>query len=141
MSSDGTGQVLIFPYYTVNNNYNTLITIINTTENSKALRVRFREAANGREVYAYNLYLGPFDVWVGGLYKSGEEDGYVTKMINADDSCTVPQLAGDNLHFYDDNFDEEKKLSHGIFQVIRIVAPFLNDEDKENLNQLSAQYL
>ena len=150
MSSDGTGQVLIFPYYTVNNNYNTLITIINTTENSKALRVRFREAANGREVYAYNLYLGPFDVWVGGLYKSGEEDGYVTKMINADDSCTVPQLAGDNLHFYDDNFDEDYgddlfRMYEGFMEVIEMgeltgdsaLATVFNDEQPQgNCNLL-----
>ncbi|HOP23298.1 MAG TPA: TetR/AcrR family transcriptional regulator [Gammaproteobacteria bacterium] len=71
--------------------------------------------------------------------------------LNADDE-TIASLADQvaltatfwlnySIAIYDDNFDEEKKLSHGIFQVIRIVAPFLNEEDKENLNQLSAQYL
>ncbi|MFK8012874.1 MAG: TetR/AcrR family transcriptional regulator [Marinicellaceae bacterium] len=46
-----------------------------------------------------------------------------------------------SIAIYDDDFEEEKKLSHGIFHVMRLVAPFLNDEDKEILDQLSAQYL
>jgi AcrR family transcriptional regulator len=46
-----------------------------------------------------------------------------------------------SIAIYDDNFDEAKKLSHGIFHVMRLVAPFLNEEDKHILDELSAQYL
>ncbi|MBL4661333.1 MAG: hypothetical protein JKY19_13330, partial [Alcanivoracaceae bacterium] len=56
LSSNGMGQVLIFPYYTVNGGFNTLINLVNRTNEAKALRVRFREAANGREVFTFNLY-------------------------------------------------------------------------------------
>ncbi|MCB1604225.1 MAG: hypothetical protein KDI59_06240 [Xanthomonadales bacterium] len=97
-----------------------------------------------------NPALGPYDVWVGGLYKSGEEDGFVTKMINADDSCTVPQLAGDNLHFYDDNFDEDYgydlfRMYEGFMEVIEMgeltgdsaLATVFNDEQPQgNCNLL-----
>ena len=46
-----------------------------------------------------------------------------------------------SIAIYDDDFDEEKKLSHGIFHVMRMVAPFLNENDKALLDELSAQYL
>jgi len=46
-----------------------------------------------------------------------------------------------SIAIYDDNFDEEKKLSHGIFHVMRMVAPFLTEHDKAILDKLSAQYL
>ena len=35
----GTGQVLIYPYYTANHRQ-TLISVINTTEHGKALKIR-----------------------------------------------------------------------------------------------------
>ena len=46
-----------------------------------------------------------------------------------------------SIAIYDDDFDEEKKLSHGIFHVMRMVAPFLTDHDRDILDQLSTQYL
>ena len=46
-----------------------------------------------------------------------------------------------SIAIYDDDYDEEKKLSHGIFHVMRMVAPFLDDQEKELLDQLSTQYL
>lgn len=46
-----------------------------------------------------------------------------------------------SIAIYDDNFDEEKKLSHGIFHIMRMVAPFLAEQDKEILDNLSTQYL
>jgi len=46
-----------------------------------------------------------------------------------------------SIAIYDDDYDEEKKLSHGIFHVMRMVAPFLEEQDRETLDQLSTQYL
>ena len=46
-----------------------------------------------------------------------------------------------SIAIYDDNFDEEKKLSHGIFHIMRMVAPFLTSRDKDILDDLSTQYL
>ena len=44
---DGTGMVLIYPYYTVNsiggNAYNTYISVTNTSTVAKVTKVRFRE--------------------------------------------------------------------------------------------------
>lgn len=92
ISSTDTGEVLIFPYYTVNNNFNTLINLTNTTDQAKALRVRFREAANAREVFTFNLYLGPNDAWVGAVVKGIVQKEESTKLITNDSSCTVPLI-------------------------------------------------
>ncbi len=67
VSKQGTGQVLIFPYYTVNNNLNTLYTVVNTTPDTKAIKVRFLEGQNSREVLDFNVYLDGYDVWTGAL--------------------------------------------------------------------------
>lgn len=44
------GQVLIFPYYNVNNSFITSYNITNTTDEYKALKVRFRESENSNDV-------------------------------------------------------------------------------------------
>ena len=104
LSEDGTGQVLIFPYYTVNGDFNTLITLTNTTDQAKALRLRFREAANAREVLSLNLYLGTNDVWTGALVASQLNGQTVPKLISFDQSCTQPLLSSQGLYFNKDEF-------------------------------------
>lgn len=69
LSQDGTGSVLIYPYYTVrtagNGDYNTYINVVNTTTSAKVVKVRFLEGKNSREVLDFNLWLSPNDVWAG----------------------------------------------------------------------------
>ena len=129
LSTNDLGQVLIFPYYTVNGGFDTLINLVNTTDESKALRVRFREAANGREVFTFNLYLGPNDAWVGVLVKGTEEQGNLTQLISPDISCTVPLINTDNAFFYQDKFTGDlkdvygtdvKRLHEGFIEVIEM---------------------
>ncbi|MGJ8662174.1 MAG: hypothetical protein ACSHWU_00930 [Marinicella sp.] len=64
---NGKGEVLIYPYYTVNNNLNTLYSVVNTTPDSKAIRLRFLEGDIGLEVLSFNVYLSAYDVWTGAL--------------------------------------------------------------------------
>jgi hypothetical protein len=91
INPDGLGQVLIYPYYTVNGGNVTLLSVVNTTENAKAVKVRFSEGLNTREVLDFNLYLSPFDVWTAALFN---DDGTPT-MRTGDSSCTVPYFFGD----------------------------------------------
>jgi len=60
----GTGEVLLYPYYTVNHQQ-TLVSVVNAAAHAKALKVRFREGWDGRSVADFDLYLGPHDTWVG----------------------------------------------------------------------------
>jgi len=81
----GTGQVLIYPYYTVNHQQ-TLVSVINTTAHGKALKVRFREAYDGRDVANFNVYLGPYDSWVGAVYDTSADGTGAAAIATNDNS-------------------------------------------------------
>src|SRR5690554_5856449 len=59
----GQGEVILVPYYTVNNNLNTSINITNTKATPKAIKITLREGLNGLPVLSYNVYLGGYDTW------------------------------------------------------------------------------
>lgn len=99
LNPDGTGQVLIYPYYTVNNNLQTLISVVNTTEDVKAVKVRFLEGRNSREVLDFNLYLSQFDVWVAALTRAGAGATDPARLVTPDLSCTVPQIPAGGVNF------------------------------------------
>src|SRR5690606_19763494 len=61
ISGDGLGEVLLFPYYTTNNGYDTYINITNTSENAVVFKIRFREAYNSRDARDFNVVLSPYD--------------------------------------------------------------------------------
>jgi len=46
-----------------------------------------------------------------------------------------------SVAIFDDDFDEQKKLSHGVFHILQMITPFLDDEQKKLLNELSQQFL
>ncbi len=92
INPDGLGQVLIYPYYTVNAGNTTLLSVVNTSEDAKAVKVRFLEGKNSREVLDFNLYMSPYDVWTANLKK--KLDG-TPRLKTADNSCTVPYIYGD----------------------------------------------
>lgn len=91
VNPDGLGQVLIYPYYTARGGNDTLISVVNTTNQTKALKVRFIEALNSREVLDFNLYMSPYDVWTAAVTETAAGGA---KMITADTSCTVPYFQG-----------------------------------------------
>ncbi len=97
-TDDGQGGLLLFPYYTVQGNNETLVTITNVTDKGRAVKVRFREAFNSREVLAFNLYLAPFDVWVGKVQKS--PDGGA-QLYTPDNSCNTLDTNPKNMLNYD----------------------------------------
>lgn len=63
VNNKGLGEALIIPYYTVNNDLNTLVSITNTQDNAKAIKINFREGLNGHAALSYNVYLDAFDTW------------------------------------------------------------------------------
>jgi hypothetical protein len=91
VNPDGLGQVLLYPYYTARGGNDTLISIVNTTERGKAVKIRFIEALNSREVLDFNIYMSPYDVWTAGITATDEGGA---KMITADTTCTVPYFQG-----------------------------------------------
>src|SRR5690554_1885950 len=110
LNSDGLGQVLIFPYYTVNGGNFTNINLVNTTDQAKAVKVRFLEGENSQEVLDFNLYLSPWDHWSGAITLSDNvadgsdpwvpDDGEApAKLVTWDTSCTAPAILADGVDF------------------------------------------
>jgi hypothetical protein len=93
VSPGGLGQVLIYPYYTVNsdaagNAYNSLLSVVNSTNSAKVVKVRILEGKNSREVLDFNLFLSKHDVWTAGIIPSPTSGG--GRIITFDKSCTIP---------------------------------------------------
>lgn len=87
LSDTGTGQALIFPYYTVNGGWMTTINVMNTTGNTLAVKFRLREKKNSRDVLDFNIVLSPYDAWAGVLQDSANGP----QLFTPDNSCTSPQ--------------------------------------------------
>jgi hypothetical protein len=97
INGNGLGEALIYPYYTVNsdasgNAYNSLLSVVNTTNSAKAVKVRFLEGKNSKEVLDFNLFLSKHDVWTAAVVPNTAGGGSV---ISFDKSCTIP----DNSNF------------------------------------------
>ncbi|HEY3179787.1 MAG TPA: hypothetical protein VGL25_13000 [Casimicrobiaceae bacterium] len=99
VNPDGLGQVLIYPYYTVQDagtgTFGSLLSVVNSTASSKAVKVRFLEGKNSQEVLDFNLYLSPRDVWVAGITRVGATGGGGAGIYTPDKSCTTPTVSAD----------------------------------------------
>ena len=130
MSTDGTGEVLLFPYYTVQGDEETLLSIVNTTNQGKAVKVRFREAYNTREVLDFHVYLSPYDVWVAKIQDSANGGAEV---ITPDNSCTTmdknPEVFRDLL-FNDGGPTDISRTREGYFTAIEMGV--IQDMDLDN---------
>lgn len=98
----GVGQVLIYPYYTVNAGQDTLLTLVNAADTAKLARVRFLEGYNGRTAFALYVFLSAHDVWTAAISQTADDDG--AKVTTADTSCTFPLLTGGTQPFSDFDF-------------------------------------
>lgn len=95
VNQDGQGQVLLYPVYTAENGNVTAVSVTNTTDQIKAVKVRFVEGMNSAEVLDFNLYLSPYDVWSGAVVAT--DTG--AKLVTQDNSCTAGKIpaAGQNF--------------------------------------------
>ncbi len=102
LNPDGVGQVLLYPYYTVRNGQDTLISVVNTdTVNGKAVKVRFLEGYNSREVLDFNLYLSAADVWTAAI----SDNGAGGAQINTIDTSCVDFIPAWPQNFLTGGFD------------------------------------
>ena len=94
LNPNGTGQVLVYPYYTVQStqgaSWNTYLSVVNTTSRAKAVKVRVLEGKTSAEVLDFNLFLSPNDVWTAAIVPSDNTNTSPGRMVTADLSCTAP---------------------------------------------------
>ncbi|MCF6202246.1 MAG: hypothetical protein L3J59_01050 [Methylococcaceae bacterium] len=88
VNPDGTGQVLIYPYYNTNAGFQTNFSFRNTKDEFKAVKVRLRESENSNDVLDFNVYMSPFDVFTFAV--KGTASGPV--LVTSDKTCTYPAV-------------------------------------------------
>ena len=90
ISPAGIGHILMVPYFTAQNGNATLLSVVNTdTVNGKAVKVRFRGAANSDDLLDFQVFLSPGDVWTANVAKGADGRSVLT---TADNSCTQPAI-------------------------------------------------
>ena len=97
ISPAGIGHILLVPYFTAQNGNATLLSVVNTdTVNGKAVKVRFRGAANSDDLLDFQVFLSPGDVWTANVAKGADGRSVLT---TADNSCTQPAIPAAGVAF------------------------------------------
>ncbi|MGB7421844.1 MAG: cell surface protein [Comamonas sp.] len=87
LAPSGIGHILVVPYFSTQDGNVSLLNIVNTdTVNGKAVKLRYRGAANSDDVYDITLLLSPGDVWSANV----SQEGGVSTLTTNDNSCTLP---------------------------------------------------
>ena len=103
LSRTGVGQALVYPFYTVDNNQDTLISVVNASATGKAVQVSFLEAYSGRHVLDLVVFLKAHDVWTAAASADATSGGAV--LHTSDTSCTLPAVPGAGLAFSSASYD------------------------------------
>jgi hypothetical protein len=103
LATDGLGDVLLFPYYTARSDssgvpWNTLIHLVNTSSIATlAVKVRFQEAQNTRDVLDFIVVLSPNDVWTGYTTQTASGPRFIS--APSETTCTSPIMPSDGFQF------------------------------------------
>ncbi|WP_341647810.1 hypothetical protein [Thauera humireducens] len=129
VNTNGVGQINVLPYYSVQDSYNTLMTITNTDEvNGKVVKVRFRAAEWSDDALDFQIFLSPADVWTGAF---GIVDGKLV-LKTSDKSCTLPAaLDGQEFTTIRVEGGNVDSLKEGYVEIITMadIPPKLNGAD------------
>jgi len=91
LPANGLGEVLIFPYYTTRDGWQTTLSFLNTDErNLIAVKFRFYEGYNSRDALDFNVFLSPGDVF-SAVVEEGAT-GPVLRRAPNDTTCTSPHI-------------------------------------------------
>ncbi|MCS4510980.1 cell surface protein [Xylophilus ampelinus] len=101
LNAGGIGHIGLIPYFSTQAGNQTLFSITNTdTVNGKAVKVRFRSAANSDDIFDFTLFLSPGDVWTANISRDVATGG--SRLVTNDNSCTLPATAVLNRGFVTD---------------------------------------
>jgi hypothetical protein len=145
--NNGLGDAVIYQYYTTKNGWRTFFRLINTSNQAIVVKVRYREAANSREVLDFEVALSPRDMWAGWTDPSVTIQTTTGPGIKTGDtSCLFPLVGQSNpategfavqpdgtvgalfkerayTGDYDDSYpDPAVRLGEGHFEIIGVAA-------------------
>jgi hypothetical protein len=122
LSDANVGQALIYPFYTVNDGWITTLNLMNTSAKTVAVKVRFHEMKNSRDVLDFNVIMSPYDSWTAWV----EDSDLGTRLRTVDKSCTSPRVvdgANASRIAYTGEFDDTggngyNRLREGYVEVV-----------------------
>lgn len=124
----GVGHILFTPYYSTVNGNTTLISLVNTDMvNGKAIKVRFRGAANSDDVLDFTVLMSPGDVWTASIEPSAS--GFA-KIVSPDTTCVLPrQIGAAGVDFRGFRLDPKLSAEAQAFHTREGYVEFLNMAD------------
>lgn len=139
LDQSGQGQLLMYPVYTAANGNDTYMSLLNSTDDYKAVSVRFLQADDGQSVSGFYLYLSPRDHWSAVITKNPDGDGAIIR--TGDTSCTIPsQLAatGSNSIGATLTFDEAEnsQLPYNLIGHIEVIEMGTLNYERAGTNDL-----
>ncbi len=134
-SEGGAGHILVVPYFTSQNDNMSVFHVVNTdTVNGKALKVRFRGAANSDDILDFTVFLSPGDVWTGSV--QGNENG--STFLTNDKSCTLPDIRGQQVQFVTDRLPSgatAAQTKEGYVEILNM-ADIVKDANRKKENDI-----
>lgn len=101
VAESGAGNILLVPYYSAQEGNLSVFHVTNTdTVNGKAVKVRFRGAANSDDVLDFQVFMSPGDVWTG-IVSQNPANG-LANLLTVDTTCTLPALPKEGKDFVTD---------------------------------------
>ena len=94
VSSGERGDLALAPYYTARDDWVTGLHIVNTSERTQVVKLRFRRATDGLDALDFNVVLSPRDVYAGFLSDTASGD---IVWSSPDRTCTAPAAQGNRL--------------------------------------------
>jgi hypothetical protein len=155
VSQDNIGQVLLYPYYTVKNGFDTVFTVTNTSDRTAVFKIRFREALNSREVRDFNVILSPYDHWSGAVTMDAAGTGALIRTF--DKTCTSPILPDSSSvagakevaftnelfsgNFVDGGTTDMTRVQEGYFEIILMGVSTRDTAVSTNLVEYNAKHV
>jgi len=85
---DGIGHMLVVPYFNTQGGNATLVNLFNASDTAKVVKIRYRSAGNGDDLFSFQVFLRPYAAWTTNV--SAGADG-LPVLIGVDRACTLPQ--------------------------------------------------
>ena len=141
VATSDLGDLALVPYYMVGRgpggsvssvvsgeDWVTGIHIVNTSDHTQVVKVRFRRATDGMDAMDFNIVMSPKDVYAGYIYKDNNSKIYWT---STDTTCTVPLKKFDPVQNRDVHAMQptyRKGADSGYVEIIAMGQPV--DEDQ-----------
>ncbi len=113
----GVGDVLLYPYYSAENKYNTLFHLQNTDrEHTVVAKVRLRDYKDSDDALDFTVILSPEDVFTGYI-RLNPDDATKPQFVKADNTCTAPNAAAKS-----DVLEAENSTGYGQVGHIEVIS-------------------